>query len=341
LVLGWTVVLDVGAISNEPEGDPGDGPDADVIASVPVDDEAVPITLTRSRAPDGTTSWLVSRATVAMIPTMYAAHGARWIGDKMPPFLSRYRLFDLALWQWIGIVLAALLACGIGLLGGSVLLAIGERIAKRTAVTWDDDLVLAARGPSRLALGMIAFKELTEILQVPVTPRLIIERIWGTLLVVSAAWFLIRLIRVGATTLEGALPAEDTVGELRVRGLRTRVSVLRRIASILVGVLAVAAVLMQFDIVRSFGMSLLASAGIVGVLVGFAAQKSLSGMVAGIHLSITQPVRIDDTVMIEGQLGTIEEINLTYVVVRLWDQRRLIVPISRFLEQTFENWTTT
>jgi len=115
--------------------------------------------------------------------------------------------------------------------------------------------------------------------------------------------------------------------------------VLRRVVSITIGVVAVAMMLVQFEVVRTVGMSLLASAGIAGVVLGLAAQRTIATLLAGLQLSITQPIRIGDTVIVEGEWGTIEEINLTYVVVKVWDQRRLIVPMSRFLEQPFQNWT--
>jgi small-conductance mechanosensitive channel len=97
--------------------------------------------------------------------------------------------------------------------------------------------------------------------------------------------------------------------------------------------------LLQFEVVRSIGLSLLASAGVAGIVLGLAAQRTLGSLFAGIQLSITQPIRIGDDVIIEGEFGTIEEITLTYVVVKVWDERRLIVPMSRFLEQPFQNWT--
>jgi hypothetical protein len=97
--------------------------------------------------------------------------------------------------------------------------------------------------------------------------------------------------------------------------------------------------MLQFDEVRTVGLSLLASAGVAGVVLGLAAQRPVGALLAGIQLSITQPVRIGDTVIVENEWGIIEEINLTYVVVRIWDQRRLIVPMTRFLEQPFQNWT--
>jgi small-conductance mechanosensitive channel len=98
---------------------------------------------------------------------------------------------------------------------------------------------------------------------------------------------------------------------------------------------------MTFDEVRRVGVSILASAGIVGIIVGFAAQRSLGNLIAGIQIAITQPMRLDDVVVVEGEWGRIEEITLTYVVVRIWDQRRLVVPITYFMERPFVNWTRT
>src|SRR5690606_12449478 len=122
----------------------------------------------------------------------------------------------------------------------------------------------------------------------------------------------------------------DVDDELRVRGVRTQVIVIRRVAGVLLTIIGAALILIQFEIVRKVGMSLLASAGIAGIVVGLAAQKSIASILAGIQLAITQPMRIGDSVMIEGEFGEIEEINLTYVVVRVWDLRRLVVPISKF-----------
>jgi small-conductance mechanosensitive channel len=104
-------------------------------------------------------------------------------------------------------------------------------------------------------------------------------------------------------------------------------------------VIAAALLLMQFEVVRNVGVSLLASAGIAGLVIGLAAQKSISTLLAGIQLSITQPIRMGDQVVVEGEFGTIEEISLTYVVVRIWDNRRLVIPITQFLDKPFQNWS--
>jgi small-conductance mechanosensitive channel len=123
------------------------------------------------------------------------------------------------------------------------------------------------------------------------------------------------------------------------RRVETRVQMIRRLLVFIILVVAIAALLMNFKEVRQIGTGLLASAGVAGVIAGFAAQKSLSTIIAGLQIAITQPMRIDDVVIVEGEWGTIEEITLTYVVIRVWDQRRLVVPITYFLEKAFQNWT--
>jgi len=128
---------------------------------------------------------------------------------------------------------------------------------------------------------------------------------------------------------------------LRARQVQTRIIVVRRIVSFLVFLVALSAVFLMFSQLRTLGVSLLASAGIAGVVLGFAAQKTLGNLLAGFMIAISQPIRIEDAVVVEGQWGWIEEINLVYVVVRLWDKRRLILPISYLLEHPFENWTRT
>jgi len=126
---------------------------------------------------------------------------------------------------------------------------------------------------------------------------------------------------------------------LKARKVHTQLDVLRRIFTAIVIIIAVAAMLMTFDKVRSFGAAILASAGIIGIVVGIAAQKTIGTLIAGFQIAITQPIRIDDVVIIENEWGRIEEITLTYVVIKIWDLRRLIVPINYFVEKSFQNWT--
>lgn len=131
----------------------------------------------------------------------------------------------------------------------------------------------------------------------------------------------------------------DVRDNLHARRMHTQIGVISKTLMILVGLAGVSIALMTFDAVERFGASLLASAGIAGIVVGFAARPVLGNIIAGVQIALTQPIRIDDAVVIEGEWGWIEEITVTYVVVRIWDERRLIVPFSKIIEEPFQNWT--
>jgi small-conductance mechanosensitive channel len=128
---------------------------------------------------------------------------------------------------------------------------------------------------------------------------------------------------------------------LRARAVHTQITVIRRIAGFIVIVIGLSSFFLLFDELRSIGVSLIASAGIAGIALGFAAQKTLGNLLAGIQIAFAQPIRVDDAVYVEGEWGWIEEITLTYVVIKIWDLRRLVLPISYFIEKPFQNWTKT
>ena len=106
-----------------------------------------------------------------------------------------------------------------------------------------------------------------------------------------------------------------------------------------IAVFTAASMLMLFEEVRRFGTSLLASAGVIGIIVGFAAQRAIANVFAGLQVAMTQPIRLDDVVIVEGEWGRVEEITLTFVIIHIWDDRRLVVPLSHFIEKPFQNWT--
>ncbi|SKB67139.1 mechanosensitive ion channel family protein [Alkalitalea saponilacus] len=126
---------------------------------------------------------------------------------------------------------------------------------------------------------------------------------------------------------------------LKARKMHTQMRVFERISIFLILFITLALILLSFETIREIGVSLLASAGIAGLIIGFAAQKSISMLLAGFQIAITQPIRIDDVVIVEGEWGRIEEITLTYVVVAIWDKRRLMVPVNYFIDTPFQNWT--
>jgi len=160
----------------------------------------------------------------------------------------------------------------------------------------------------------------------------------GLLLISAVAWFFVRLTRVLEEFLRERFDAE-VADNLQARKVHTQVEVLRKILVVGIVLVAFAAALTSFDRLRQLGAGLLASAGIAGLVLGLAAQRTLGNLLAGFQIAITQPIRLDDVVVVEGEWGRIEEITLTYVVVAIWDRRRLVLPIGWFLENPFQNWT--
>ena len=166
---------------------------------------------------------------------------------------------------------------------------------------------------------------------------------WVAPLLVSALIFgigmlLVRLVRVLEDTISRRVQM-DVADNLRARKFHTQFRILRQVLTLIIWLLTLAAILLQFDGFRQFGRGLLASAGIASLVIGFAAQRTLGNLIAGFQIAITQPIRLDDVVVVENEWGRIEEITLSYVVVKIWDDRRLVLPISYFLENPFTNWT--
>ena len=157
-------------------------------------------------------------------------------------------------------------------------------------------------------------------------------------LVLSCVWTLGRIVKLVKISLYSRLDVARP-DNLRQRKIRTQVQFIEKMILIFLNVIAGALILMNFEGARKIGSSLIASAGLAGVIIGFAAQKSLTNLIAGFQIAFTQPIRIDDVVIVEGEWGKIEEITFTYVVIRLWDKRTLVVPITYFLEKPFQNWT--
>ncbi len=159
----------------------------------------------------------------------------------------------------------------------------------------------------------------------------------ASLLIISVSWLLIRFTSV----LENIMYSRFNISRdnPKTKSIITQFQLLKRIIIFTILVFTVGTVLMNFKSIQKLGATILASAGIAGIIVGMAAQRSVANLLAGIQIAITQPIRIGDKVVVENEFGTVDEITLTYVVVKLWDNRRLILPIMYFLEKPFHNWT--
>ena len=190
----------------------------------------------------------------------------------------------------------------------------------------------------RLALPLLGIILLLPLLKLPENWIWVTQKAFGIFLIVALSVLIVR----GVNAVQLALLSRhrmDAEDNLFARRIYTQVSVIRKIIVTAVVIIATGSILMLFDPVRQFGTSILASAGIAGVVLGFAAQKTLGNVLAGIQIALTQPLLIDDIVVVEGEFGQIEEITLTYVTVRTWDLRRLVLPITYFIEKPFQNWS--
>jgi small-conductance mechanosensitive channel len=152
------------------------------------------------------------------------------------------------------------------------------------------------------------------------------------------AWLIIRSVHLARVVILRQYDISEK-DNLKARKVLTQLRILERIIIFIVILISLAIALMTFDSIKRIGFSLFASAGVAGIIIGFAAQKLLGSILAGFQIALTQPIRIDDVVIVENEWGWIEEITLTYVVVRIWDRRRLIVPTTYFIEKPFQNWT--
>lgn len=195
-----------------------------------------------------------------------------------------------------------------------------------------------SKGPLRLIIPLLAAYFALPLARPGPDLAVFFRNLFSLCLIASLAWLIVRLLSVPERMILARLEI-DVADNLRARRVATQVAIIKRVAVAVVSVIAFASMLMVFDKVRQLGTSILASAGIVGIVVGFAAQRSLATLLAGLQLAITQPIRLDDVVIVENEWGRIEEITMTYVVVRIWDQRRLILPTSYFIERPFQNWT--
>lgn len=266
---------------------------------------------------------------------------ARIVADLAPDSWQRDAIGPLDLWQVIGLTCVILGAWGLGALAARAATRVGHKVARHTSWESDDVLMLGLRSPATLTFSLVlTWLGLYRLdLSNETLARSGAALAMG--LTFALAWGVVRVVDfIGEILVERATKRVARGGDtIRLRGVKTQVRVLKRVTKITVGIVTIAIMLLQFEVVRSVGLSLLASAGVAGIVIGLAAQKSIATLLGGIQLSVTQPVRIGDQVLVENEWGTIEEINLTYVVVRVWDQRRLIVPMSHFLEQPFQNWT--
>jgi small-conductance mechanosensitive channel len=242
-------------------------------------------------------------------------------------------------WQpWLvsaGILIGAVIVARIV---HAIVFAAGRRIAAKSGNTLDDSVVENSNKPVRTILPLLALSLVLPATYLPPNWEGPLRHAVVLGMIASVAWLLVSFINVFEDVISQRYRV-DVSDNLRARKLQTQVQVLRRIGVVVIGIITLSIMLMTFPSIRQFGVSLFASAGLAGLVVAMAARPTLASLIAGVQIALTEPIRLEDVVIVEGEWGWIEEISTTYVVVRIWDLRRLVVPLSYFLDHPFQNWT--
>ena len=219
-----------------------------------------------------------------------------------------------------------------------IIIKLVRRWATRTIKTSDNMAIERLRLPSRWLLIALALAAVRPGLALNATASATWVQGVGLVFPALLGWVAVALLGVASDVVKNS--ADIAVADnLRARRRRTRADILYRIAVFVVLLITFCLMLISIPAVRSVGVTLAASAGLAALAVGAAAQPALKNLIGGLQMAFTEPIRLDDVVIIDGEWGRIEEIRLTYVIIKIWDERRLVVPVSKFLEDTFQNWT--
>ncbi len=331
IVLDRTLWVDLDTLSDAPEGHQDDGlrPSLDRIGTIATRRGPVDVLLERLPAGEGRAVWKVASQTVSQIPALYAEFGFGPLGDLLPAPLFEIRFLEIALWQWIGLLLVGLLALAGSWLVARLAVRLLRLLAARSRTPLDDSLLRAAIGPLRLAIGLVLFGAGTLALGLSVPVQQVVSALLKALGIVAVAWFFLRAADVLA----------QLAGEqLAARGRASAVSVVplgRKAVKVAVTGLALIALLQNLGVNVT---GILAGLGVGGLAVALAAQKTVENLFGGITLIADQPVRVGDFCRFGDKVGTIEEIGLRSTRVRTLDRTVVSIPNAEFATLQLENF---
>ncbi len=260
------------------------------------------------------------------------------ISDKS--MLSEFSIFLERLGFSLESVLVLFLAAMLGLAITTLIVFLLNRIARFERTRLAAAIAARCAAPLHVLLPLLAMSIAATSLDASAGIAGRLPSMLTVLAIASTGWLAVRAVRAFVDYFLSTYSI-DHADNLQARRMQTQTRVLGRVMIFVVVLVTAAAVMMTIPSVRHIGVSMFASAGIAGLALGLAARPALGNVIAGIQIALTQPIRIEDAVVVEGEWGWIEEIHLTYVVVRIWDLRRLILPISYFIEKPFQNWTRT
>lgn len=251
-------------------------------------------------------------------------HYTEFLGYPIPAFIQN--------------ILLAIIAICIGLFFKWLISRFFSFFSRFRASFQIQSMIRHLNGPAQIFFPLVLLNAAFSLMTLNLTLRIQLNSVMEIALTIMVAIILIRSIKVLEDLFyhKYDLNKEDNLKE---RKIRTQLQFIRKFVISLIIIITIAIILLSFESMRKIGAGLLTGVGIGGIIIGFAAQKSLGNLLAGFQIAFTQPIRIDDVLIVEGEWGRVEEITLTYVVVSIWDQRRLILPITYFIEKPFQNWT--
>lgn len=310
------------------------------VAEMTLNGRPVDIMLERVKPRGVEPVWVFPPSTVEQVSALYAAEGPSALQQRMPNLLTEYTALDVPVWEWVGLLVVG---------SGCLLLAWGIRVIltrlwwRKSDARWTEGLTDAVSAPLILLLSLSAFKLLIGALLSLTGPILrVIDEVTLVLIVASGTWLAARLVTHFADVVGSPfLSRSESEDDPKARRRLTQISVGKRIVVFIVVVIGIGMGLSYFEGSSTVGLSFLFSAGAVSIILGIAAQSVLSNILAGVQIAVTEPVRIGDNVVFDGEWGWVEEITYTYVTIRIWDKRRLVVPHSYFLSKPVENWSKT
>ncbi|KAA8606964.1 mechanosensitive ion channel family protein [Salipiger aestuarii] len=302
-------------------------------------DRPIPIRINRVKPAVGEPVWLVSRQTVMALPALEAAYGPTELELMLPEALREKAFWNLRWWEVIAFPLVLLATGAIGF-------AVNRGLSRGFGRTHRDaptSMLVAVRAPATLAVMTVTMTLITHHLFVfsgridtVLSPLLILGA------VVAALWFIVNVADVILTRLvnfDGDDLAEMGEGQEQRRNIATRVSAARRMVIVIVVLVGAGITLNEASVMRSLGLSLLASAGTATIILAYAGRNILTNIMASLQIALNQSARIGDKVLYKDHLCSVERIHFTYVQLRVWTGRRLVVPVVDFVSEPFENWT--
>jgi small-conductance mechanosensitive channel len=278
------------------------------------------------------------------VPPVGTEDAADTLFASMPPEITSLTHQILTLWrrfywlpEWLVVAIVVAVFVGGGWIVHRIAFSILRRVVRNKDLFWRG-VIERVRKKLRVLIILIAIGFSITVSPLDPEPSQTVRAVLLFLTILVLGWIVAGAVDMWAVVYlrKFNMQAEDN---LVARKHVTQTRILQRAAVISIGIVSVALALMTIGAVRQWGVSLLASAGVVGIIAGLALQPVLKNLFAGIQIATAQPIRIDDAVIVENEWGTIEEITSTYVVVKLWDWRRMILPLSYFIEKPFQNWT--